>query len=122
MTDRLGYQKAAGIKTKKRGPGRPAGDRPKRSELQRLYVKEGRSIREIAEILDISKDKVYRALEAYGIGRRAKTRRSRLEQYSLGHLREKIKKEGMGRAADSLGVSRQFLRRHLRDRETRESP
>lgn len=118
MTDRMGYQKAAGIKAKKRDPGRPAGDRPKKGELRRLYVKEGRSIREIAEILGCSKDKIYRTLEAYEINRRAKTRRSRLEQYSLEHIRDKIKKEGMGVAAGRLGVSRQFLRRYLRDRET----
>jgi len=120
MTDRLGYQKAAGIKAKKRRPGRPAGDKPKKSELQHLYVKEGRSIREVAQILGISKDKVYRALEVYGINRRSQVRRSRLEQYSLKHIREKIEKVGMGKAADSLGISRQFLRRYLRDREARE--
>ena len=119
MADRLGYRKAAGIEAVKRKPGRPAEDGPKRSELQRRYVKEGRSIREVAEVLGISKDKVYRNLEKHGISRRSKVRRSRLEQYSLRYIREKIKKEGMGRAADSLGVSRQFLRRHLSDRETR---
>ena len=121
MTDRMGYQKAAGIKVEKKGAGRPAGDRPKKSELQRLYVKEERSIREVAEILGCSKDKVYRALEEYGISRRSRVRRSRLEQYSLRFIREKIKKEGMGETADFLGVSRQFLRRHLRDRESREN-
>ena len=117
MTDRLGHHKAVGIETEKRKPGRPAGVKPKKSVLQRLYMKEGRSIREVAEILGISKDKAYRALEDYGISRRPRFRRSRLEQYSLRHIREKIEKDGMGKAADSLGVSRQFLRRHLRDRE-----
>ena len=117
MADRLVYRKAAGIEAEKRGPGRLAGDGPKKDELHRLYVKEARSIREIAEILGISKDKAYRALEDYGISRRPRFRRSRLEQYSLRHIREKIEKDGMGKAADSLGVSRQFLRRHLRDRE-----
>ena len=80
-------------------------------------MKECRSIREIADILGYSKDKVYRALKDHGISRRSRVRRSRLEQYSLKHIREKIEKDGMGKAADSLGVSRQFLRRHLRDRE-----
>lgn len=122
MTDRMGYQKIAGINVEKKSPGRPAGDRPKESELQRFYVKENRSIREVAEILGISKDKVYRALEDYGIGRRSKARKSKLERYSLEFIRGKIKKLGMGRTADSLGVSRQFLRRHLRDREARENP
>ena len=117
MTDRMGYQKAASIKVKKRRPGRPAGDRPKKKELQRLYVKEGRSIRNIAEILDISKDKVYRALEAYGINRRAKTRRSKLEQYSLNHIREKIKKEGIGKTAERLSVHRKTLWEYLKQRE-----
>lgn len=58
MADRLEYRKTAGIEAEKRKPGRPAGDRPKKSELQRLYVKEERSIREVAEILGCSKDKV----------------------------------------------------------------
>ena len=121
MTDRLGYQKLASIKVEKKSPGRPAEDRPKKSELRRLYINEGRSIREVAEILGISKDKVYRTLKKNGINRRSKVRRSKLEQYSLEYIKEKIKKEGMGGAADSLRVSRQFLRRHLKDREARES-
>jgi len=122
MIDRMGYQKVAGINVKKKRPGRPVGDKPKESELQRFYVKEKRSIREVAEILGVSKDKVFRALEDYGIGRRAKARKSKLERYSLEFIRGMIKKEGMGRTADSLGVSRQFLRRYLRDRESRENP
>lgn len=122
MTDRMGYKKAAGIKVEKRGLGRPAGSRPKKGELHRLYVKESKSIREIAEILGVSKDGVYRALEEYGISRRAKTRRSKLEQYSLRFIREKIQKEGMGRAAASLGVHRQTLWEHLRERESLKRP
>ncbi|MFX0136252.1 MAG: hypothetical protein ACFFDN_21610 [Candidatus Hodarchaeota archaeon] len=107
------------FKKKKNYPGRPVGDKPKKNQLIHLYVKEGRSIRKTAEILGYSKDKVYRALEEYRISRRSRVRRSRLEQYSLGYIKEKIEKEGMLRAADGLGVSRQFLRRYIRDREAR---
>jgi len=56
---------ASRFKERKKCPGRPAGDRPKKNQLQRLYVKECRSIRETAEILGYSKDKVYRALEEH---------------------------------------------------------
>ena len=106
MTDRQGYQIAADITVEKRKPGRPAEERPKKSELQRLYVNEGRSIREIAGILGYSKDKIYRTLLEYGIGRREKTRRSKLEQYSLELIKKNINIDGMGGAAKSLGVSR----------------
>ena len=114
MKDCMGYQKAADIKIKKRGPGRPASNRPKKSELQRLYVKEGRSIREVAEILNISKDKVYRALEEHNITRRSPARRSKLEKYDSAELRSRAKKKGIRGLARELGVNHGTLLHYLK--------
>jgi transposase len=110
----MGYQNAAGIKIKKRGPGRPAGDRPKKSELQRLYVKEGRSIRDVAEILGVSKDKVYRILEEHGIARRSPARRSKLEKYDLVELRSRAKEKGIRGLARELGINHGTLLHYLK--------
>lgn len=114
MTDSIGYQKAAGIKVKKRGPGRPAGDRPKKSDLYRIYVKEGRSIREVAKILGTSKDKVYRALEEHGIARRSPARRSKLEKYDLAELRLRARKKGIRGLARELGINHGTLLHYLK--------
>ena len=110
----MGYQKAAGIKVEKKGAGRPAGDRPKKSELQRLYVKEERSIREVAEILGCSKDKVYRALEKHGIARRSPARRSKLEKYDLAELRSRAKEKGIRGLARELGINHGTLLHYLK--------
>ena len=114
MADRMGYQKVAGIKVDKRAPGRPAGERPKKSELQCLYVKEVRSIREVAEILGISKDKVFRTLEEHGISRRSSARRSMLEKYDLTELRSRAKEKGIRGLARELGVNHGTLLHYLK--------
>ena len=114
MTDNMGYQKAAGIKAKKRGPGRPAGDRPKKSELQRLYVQKGQSIRDVAEILGISKDRVYRALEEHGIARRSPARHSKLEKHDLAELRSWAKEKGIRELARELGINHGTLLLYLK--------
>jgi len=113
----MGYQKAVGIKVKKRSPGRPPEDRPKKSELQRLYVKEGRSIREIASRLECSKDLIARALKEYGITARSNVRSSMLYQYSLQELKEKVRKEGIRGTARIVGVHEATLRYHLKSRK-----
>jgi DNA invertase Pin-like site-specific DNA recombinase len=43
------------------------GEKPSKSEMRRLYIKESKSIREVAEVLGCSKDMVYRTLGEYGI-------------------------------------------------------
>jgi len=50
--------------------GRPAGPRPSKADLVRLYVKGGLSLRETADKLGMKKDRVRRALLAYGLERR----------------------------------------------------
>jgi DNA-binding CsgD family transcriptional regulator len=103
----MGYKKAAGIKVEKRGPGRQVEGRPKKGELQRLYVKESKSIREIAEIRGCSKDRIYRALEEYGIRRRPHTRKSVLSDYGIGELRKLVEERGYRKTGEELGISGQ---------------
>jgi len=92
--------------------GRPRGPMPARAELARLYQAEGKSIRETARILGVSKDAAARALEAYGMKRRAKTRCSRLRAVPLAELRAKIEALGFPAAA-ALGVNTTTLRRYM---------
>lgn len=102
-----------------RGRGKPAkGGKPSLVDLQRLYVKEQRSIRDIAGFLGCSKDAVYRALQKYEIGRRPHTRESRLDKYSPKDIRERIEKEGIVKVAEALGVSRQTLWEYLKKKQS----
>jgi len=66
-------------KARRAGAGRPpSGKAPYKKVLLRLYAEEGRSIREIGEVLNCSKDMVARAIKAYGIVARTRVRRSGL--------------------------------------------
>ena len=116
MTDRMGYQKAAGIKVEKRGPGRPAGPWPTKGELRRLYIKEKRSIRETALRLGYSKDLIARALKKYGIATRPRIRPSRLNRYGRRILKESIQKYGIRGTARNIGVPESTLRQYLKPR------
>jgi len=112
---RIKYKEAAGIEAKK---GQPSmGKKPEKTELKKLYIKESRSIREAAEILDCTKDMVYRALQEYGIERRPHSRLSKLSKYSLKELRSIVISEGYRGAARSLGVGYTTLRSYLKRRE-----
>jgi len=93
--------------------------RPERKKLERLYVKERRSIRETALRLDCSKDMVARALKEYGIVARPGTgrRRSRLTKYRLSDLKASIRTQGIRATARSLGVCEGTLRHYLRVRK-----
>jgi len=93
--------------------GRPLGPRPARADLVRLYKAEGKSIREAARILGVSKDAAARAIEAYGLKPRANVKRSRLRAFPLAELRAKIKAEGYQGAARALGVNDTTLRRYM---------
>jgi len=112
---RIKYKEAAGFEVKK---GRPSkSNKPSKTKLKRLYVKESKSIREVAEILECSKDMVYRALKKYGIERRPKTRRSQLRVHSLTYLKDEIDKKGYKQAAIELGVGVTTLRDYMRANE-----
>lgn len=112
---RIKYKEAVGLKAKR---GKPAfGKRPEKAELKKLYVKESKSIREIAETLGCSKDMVYRALKEYGIERRPHTWGPRLERHDLEFLRETVNKKGYRKGAKELGVDKSTLYRYLKSKE-----
>jgi len=95
--------------------------RPTKKRLERLYVKEGRSIRETASRLDCSKDMVARALKEYGIVARSGIgrRRSQLTRYRLSDLRASIRAQGIRATARNLGVCEGTLRHYLKTRKKR---
>ena len=90
------------------------GQKPDKSQLQKLYVKESRSIREIADSLGCSKDMVYRTLQEYGIERRPNLRRSKLRQFSIIELEKEVKKKGIRGFSRELGIDESTLRHHLK--------
>jgi len=99
------------------GKGRPAiGIKPDKRELERLYVKESQSIREVAEELRCSKDMVYRTLQEYGIERRGKTKNSKLSSIGSALLKKEIKEKGYRKAARDLGVSTTALWSYVKRR------
>jgi len=116
MADSIKYEKAAGIKIPRRPPGRPVSHRPEKSELERLYVKEGRSIRDTAAQLKCSKDLIVRALKEYGIKARPRIghRQSQLTKYRLKDLKASVKKQGIRATARDLKVSEGTLRHYLK--------
>ena len=119
-TEKL-LKRLAGLPTGERR-GRPAiGPSPKRSDLQRLYLKDGMSLRETAAVLHVSKEAVLRALAAYGLPTRTCAKRSRLRAYSPEAI-EKAVAGGMKQAAATLGVSLrtlQYYRAGLRKRASK---
>lgn len=71
MKDFMNYRRAAGLEVKL---GRPRkAERPSKEDLLRLYVEEGRSVREISGILGHSKDMVFRCVKEYGLKRQKAT-------------------------------------------------
>ncbi len=100
---------------------RPAkGPKPSKVDLKRLYVKESRSVRNIAELLECSKDMVYRALREYRIQRRTHTeKRSQLLDYDLRNLKREIRAKGYNQVATELGVHNTTLRRHVEKMKSR---
>ena len=63
-----------------------SGRTPSKKVLLHLYAKEGKSIREIGETLNCTKDMIARALKAYGIKARTNASRSRLRTIELSTL------------------------------------
>jgi len=111
---RIKYKEAAGQEVKR---GKPSiGEKPSKSELKKLYIKESRSIREAAELLGCSKDMIYRAMKEYGIERRLGDKRSRLRYYKPSYLRKEVKEKGSERVAEELGVTTRTLRKHKKER------
>ena len=111
---RIKYKEVIGLDVKRGRP--PAGKKPNKEAVQRLYLKESRSIREIAELIGCSKDMVYRTLRDHNIARRPGTRRSRLYQFDIQQLEAGIKEKGIRGLARTLGVDPSTLRYHLKAR------
>jgi DNA invertase Pin-like site-specific DNA recombinase len=110
------YKEAAGIEAKR---GKPSlGKKPSKAELRRLYIKESKSIREVAEILGCTKDMVYRALQEFGIERRSCVRRSQLKDIRLSVLEREIRRKGIRGYARELEVNESTLRHHLKKRRS----
>jgi transposase len=112
---RMKYKETAGLEAKK---GKlPIGKKPSKAELKRLYLKESKTIREVAEILGCSKDMVYRSLKEYGIEMRFKTRRSQLRVHELAYLRSEIDDKGYKQVAAELGVGVTTLRDYIKSHD-----
>jgi transposase len=109
---RIKYQEAAGLEVKR---GRPlTGQAPSKDTLAKLYVQEGRSIREVAAALGCSKDTVQRAIKRYGIDARTNASRSKLRRFSLRDIELKIKTLGIRGLARDLGVDEGTIRHYLK--------
>ena len=90
--------------------------KPDKTKLKRLYVKNSRSIREIAESLGCSKDMIYRSLKEYGIETRTNKRRSQLKDIKLSILEKEVKRKGIRGYARELSVDESTLRHHMKMR------
>jgi DNA-binding CsgD family transcriptional regulator len=111
---RIKYKEAAGLEVKR---GRPLiSQKPSKPELRRLYVRESKSIRDIARILGCSKDMIYRALQEYNIERRPRIKGSALWKHETSILHEGIKEKGIRGFAKELGIDESTLRYHLKRR------
>jgi transposase len=103
--------------TRRAKAGRPpSGKAPSKKILLRLYAKEGKSIREISEALNCSKDIIARALKAYGIEARTRVRRSGLAKYDREALESSVRTKGVRGTALELGVNASTLSRFLRSK------
>ena len=96
-------------------PGRPkTGKKPMKVELQRLYAREGKSIREIAAHLGLHPDTIHYWLKKYGLKTRSMAKRSKLRKYKLSSLEKGIEERGIRGYAKELGVHENTLRNYLK--------
>jgi DNA-binding CsgD family transcriptional regulator len=112
----LGIQLRSNLsEPRERRSGRPpSGMAPSKRVLLRLYAEEGKSIREIGEILNCSKDMVMRALKAHEIEARANTKRSRLRGFPKEDLLAQVSEKGVRSLARELGIHENTLRNYLK--------
>lgn len=95
----------------------PSGKMPPRAILVRLYVKEGKAIRDVAAAAGCSRDMVHRALKLYDIPVRSRAKRSRLRDVNLALILADIKTKGVSATARALNVDRTTLRHHIKVRQ-----
>ena len=77
--------------------------------LEALYLKENKSIRDIADLLGWKKDKVHSLLKQHGIKRDKRIRKGKLTGITLELLEIEFEKKTKVQVAKELGVSRQSL-------------
>ncbi len=100
-------------------PGRPIiGKNPRKVQLQKLYAREDKSIREIGGQLSLHPDTIHYWLKKYGIKTRSKARKSRLLSISLGEIERNLAKLGIRGYARKLGLSEGTIRHHLKVRKS----
>lgn len=92
----------------------PIGKKPEKKELRKLYIKESKSIREVAVALGCSKDMVYRSLKEYRIELRPGFNRSRLRKHKLSALERGVREKGVRGYSKELGVHENTLRYYLK--------
>jgi IS30 family transposase len=98
--------------------GKPKiGRKPSKVELRRLYVREGKSIRETACQLCLHADTIHYWLKKYGIKTRSTAKRSKLRKYNRSTLEKGVKEYGIRGYAKQLGVHESTLRHHLKVRK-----
>lgn len=96
-------------------PGKPKiSKKPRKVELQRLYAREDKSIREVAARLGLHPDTIHYWLKKYGIKTRNMAKRSKLRKYKRSILEKGIKKCGIRGYAKQLGVHENTLRNYLK--------
>lgn len=112
---RIKYKETAGLEVKR---GKPKlGKKPSRIELKKLYIKESKSIREVAEILGCTKDMVYRGLREYEIELRPGYNRSKLRKFKLSVLEKGVREKGIRGFAKELGIHENTLRYYLKGKK-----
>jgi len=113
---RIKYQEAVGLEVKRGRP--PAGPAPTKDQLVKLYVKEERSVRDVAAVLGTTKDAVHRALRKYEISVRSNVSRSKLRTIPLQDLKAAVREKGLRGTARDLRVDHSTLRHHLKVRSS----
>ena len=109
---RIRYQEAAGLVVKRGRP--PAGPAPSKADLVKLYVREGRAVRDVAAVLGTSKDMVHRKLKEYGIAVRPNIPRSKLRTIPIRDLKAAIRDKGIRGTARDMGVDEGTIRHYLK--------
>lgn len=109
---RIKYKEVAGLEVNEGKPG--IGRKPGKNDLKKLYIKESLSIREVAEVLECSKDMVYRSLKEYGIELRPGFNRSKLRRYKISVLEKGVREKGVRGYAKELGIHENTLRYYLK--------
>jgi len=112
---RITDQEAIGLLA---GRGRPpAGPAPSKEDLVRLYVREGRAVRDVAGQLGTTKDMVHRKLKEYGIKVRSNAARSKLRTIADRDLKDAIRAKGIRGTARDMGVDEGTIRHQLKARQ-----